>query len=73
MRHYTQFTKTLGRVLGRPTWLLMPALAARVMFGEVADAFPLASTRIEPRRLLGSDYGFRFPQLDGALRHVLGK
>jgi uncharacterized protein len=32
-----EFTKTLGCMLGRPTWLPMPAFAARLMFGEMAD------------------------------------
>ena len=67
------FTKTLGHVLGRPTWLPLPAWATRVIFGEMADALLLASARVEPSQLLRSGYTFRFPQLDGALRHVLGK
>ena len=49
-----EFTQTLGHVLGRPTWLPLPALAARVLFGEVADALLLASARVEPSQLLRS-------------------
>ena len=67
------FTKTLGRVLGRPTVLPLPAFAARVAFGEMADALLLASTRVEPARLTDTNYAFRYPELEGALRHVLGK
>ena len=68
-----EFTKTLGRVLGRPTLFPLPAFAARLAFGEVADELLLASQRMEPVRLRASGYGFRFPELEGALRHLLGK
>ena len=65
-----ELTKTLGRVLGRPTIVPVPAFALRIAFGEVADAL-LASTRMRPQRLLATGYRFRFPELEGALRHVL--
>ena len=68
-----EFTKTLGRVLRRPTIFPMPAFAARLAFGEMADNLLLASTRVEPSRLLATGYEFRFPQLEAALRHVLGE
>jgi uncharacterized protein (TIGR01777 family) len=68
-----EFTKTLGRVLGRPTIMPLPAFAARLMFGEMADALLLSSTRVAPGRLLATHYAFRFPQLAEALRHLLGK
>jgi len=65
------FTKTLGRVLGRPTILPMPAFAARLMFGEMADALLLSSTRVKPARLLASSYPFRHHELEPALHHLL--
>ena len=68
-----EFTKTLGRVLGRPTILPTPAAAVRLLFGEMADALLLASARVVPRALERSGYGFRYPQLEHALRHLLGK
>jgi hypothetical protein len=68
-----ELTKTLGRVLGRPTILPMPAFAARAVFGEMADALLLASQRVEPKHLVASGYRFRHPDLEGALRHLLGK
>jgi hypothetical protein len=68
-----EFTKTLGRVLHRPTIFPMPAAAARLAFGEMADALLLASARVYPARLLESGYAFRCPQLEAALRHLLGK
>jgi uncharacterized protein (TIGR01777 family) len=68
-----EFTKTLGHVLGRPTVVPMPAFAARLAFGEMADALLLASTRVVPARLQASGYTFQYPELAGALRHLLGK
>jgi uncharacterized protein (TIGR01777 family) len=67
----SEFTKALGRVLGRPTIVPMPAFAVRLVFGEMGEELLLASARMEPGRLLGAGYQFRFPQLDGALRHIL--
>lgn len=68
-----EFTKTLGRVLGRPTVFPMPAFAVRLAFGEMADELLLASARVEPARLQASGYPFHTPQLEAALRHLLGK
>ncbi len=68
-----EFTKSLGRILGRPTVAPLPAFAARLLFGEMADELLLASTRVEPAKLLASGYRFRLPDLEGALRSLLGK
>jgi uncharacterized protein (TIGR01777 family) len=67
------FTTTLGRVLRRPVMLPVPALALRALFGDMADEALLASTRAVPAQLQRSGYAFRFPELEPALRHVLGK
>ena len=67
-----ELTKTLGRVLGRPTLLPVPAAALRLALGELADAV-LASARVRPERLVETGYRFRFPDLEGALRHVLAR
>jgi len=66
-----EFTKTLGKVLRRPTLFPVPAFAARLAFGELADALLLASQRAVPRKLMNSSYAFRYPVLEDALRHVL--
>jgi len=65
------FTRTLGRVLSRPTLFPMPAFVARLALGEMADALLLASARVVPARLLESGFVFRYPDLVGALRHLL--
>jgi uncharacterized protein (TIGR01777 family) len=67
-----EFTQALGRALRRPTVFPLPAFAARLMFGEMADALLLSSARAEPKALTAGGYAFRFPDLDGALRQALG-
>jgi uncharacterized protein (TIGR01777 family) len=68
-----EFTKALGRALSRPAVLPVPPFALRLLFGELADEGLLASDRIVPSKLLESGYTFRYPDLGGALGHVLGK
>ena len=66
------FTKTLGHVLSRPTALALPAFAAKLAFGEMADEMLLTSQRVTPKGLTGAGYEFQQPQLEGALRKHLG-
>jgi uncharacterized protein len=68
-----EFTKTLGRVLGRPTIFPMPAFAARLAFGEMADEMLLGGVRVEPRALTAAGFKFAYPELEPALRHLLAK
>jgi hypothetical protein len=68
-----EFTKTLGRVLSRPTIFPVPAFAIRLAFGEMGDAALLGSTRVEPARLKESGYAFQHPELEDALRQMLKK
>ena len=66
-----EFTRTLGRILGRPTIFPMPAFAARLAFGEMANDLLLASQRVQPLKLQNSGFQFRHPELEGALRELL--
>jgi uncharacterized protein (TIGR01777 family) len=66
-----EFTKTLGRVLGRPTVFPMPAVAARLAFGEMADEVLLGGVRVIPRALNSAGFTFQYPQLEQALRHSI--
>lgn len=68
-----EFTKTLGRVLLRPTIFPMPAFAAKLALGEMAEELLLAGQRVLPKRLEAANYRFRFNDLEDALRHVLGR
>jgi uncharacterized protein (TIGR01777 family) len=62
-----QFSRVLGRALGRPAWTVLPGFAARMMFGQVADEVLLASQRAVPKRLLDAGFKFDDPDLGTAL------
>ncbi|HEV2833851.1 MAG TPA: TIGR01777 family oxidoreductase [Pyrinomonadaceae bacterium] len=66
-----EFTKTLGRVLSRPTFLPIPAFGARLAFGEMADALLLSSQRVASTVLEDKGFPFYWPTLEPALRHLL--
>jgi uncharacterized protein (TIGR01777 family) len=66
-----EFTKTLGKTLSRPTLFSVPSFAARLAFGEVADALLLSSARVEPSRLKEAGYQFKYPELKAALHHIV--
>ncbi len=63
------FTKTLGRVLKRPTLLPLPSFAAKIAMGEMADELLLSSARVASK----TSYEFLYPELGPALRHLLGR
>jgi uncharacterized protein (TIGR01777 family) len=66
-----EFTATLARTLSKPAFFALPAFAARLAFGQMADEVLLASARVSPARMESSGYKFRFAELEGALRHAL--
>ncbi|HEX7330814.1 MAG TPA: TIGR01777 family oxidoreductase [Pyrinomonadaceae bacterium] len=66
-----EFTKTLGRVLSRPTIFPVPAFGVRLAFGEMADALLLSSQRVEPSVLEDRGFLFSWPTLEPALKHLL--
>lgn len=68
-----EFTKALGRVLSRPTVFPVPAFAARLALGEMADELLLCSARVEPTKLLASRFGFKHKDLEATLRDLLRK
>lgn len=68
-----ELTKILGHVLHRPTIAWMPACAARLVLGEMADEILLVSTRAVPRKLTAAGYKFRYPTLEGALTHLFSR
>lgn len=69
----SEFATTLGRALGRPAFVSLPAFAARFALGEAADELLLNSTRVEPTKLLKAGHSFRHPTIHEALRAVLNE
>lgn len=66
------FTRTLGRLLGRPTWFAVPGGVLRLLPGHMADELLLAGAHVVPRRLEETGFRFAHPEFEGALRHALG-
>ncbi len=66
-----RFSKTLGKVLSRPTLFPVPAFGVRLLFGEMADALLLSSQQVAPAVLETSNFLFQYSQLKAALRHSL--
>jgi uncharacterized protein (TIGR01777 family) len=68
-----EFTKTLASVLSRPAIFPMPAFAARLAFGQMADELLMASQRVAPSKLIASGYAFRFGDLRTSLKTILSR
>jgi len=67
-----EFAKAFGRALHRPAIMPVPRFAIAVLKGgELADSV-LISQRVIPRRALDLGFRFRHPELDAALRELLG-
>lgn len=68
-----EYTRALARALDRPAPIPVPGLGPRLLFGKRGSR-ELACTdqRVRPDRLQRSDHRFRHPDLEAALRHVLG-
>ncbi len=68
-----EFTDTLADVVRRPTLLPVPEIALKLLFGEMASGTILASQRLVPARLRELGFEWKYPTLEGALRHLLGR
>jgi uncharacterized protein (TIGR01777 family) len=67
------FTLALARAVGRPVLLRIPAWAARLAPGGMADEMLLAGAPVVPRRLEQTGFAFRWPDLEPALKHMFGR
>jgi uncharacterized protein len=67
-----EFTRVLASVLHRPAIFPAPAFLLRAALGEMADALLLSSQRVRPERIIAAGYGYRMPDLESALRNILG-
>jgi uncharacterized protein len=68
-----EFASTLGRVLGRPALVPVPAFALELLYGEMARATILSGQRVLPKALLRTGFRFAHPTLDEALRFELAR
>ena len=69
-----ELAKALGKALGRPSFLPVPAFGPKLLLGkELADQLLFASQRVQPTALLAAGFQFHHPDLPDALRSVLAK
>ncbi|HZC14083.1 MAG TPA: TIGR01777 family oxidoreductase [Thermoleophilaceae bacterium] len=67
-----ELSRALGRVLGRPAFVPVPAFALKLLYGEMAEIV-ITGANVVPRRLEDLGYRFRRPQLEPALRAATGR
>lgn len=68
-----EFTAALGRALGRPALLPLPAAPLRLVLGAFADELLLGGQRVMPRAALDSGFEFAYPTIDDALAAIVGR
>jgi hypothetical protein len=66
-----EFARAVGHALRRPAFLPAPALALKLLLGEMAEALLLSGQRAIPAKAERLGYAFTFRQLDDALRSIL--
>ena len=67
-----EWSKALGRALGRPAVLPIPGLAVEVKFGREFGKVAQGGQRVLPKRTEELGYAFKYPEIDGALRNLVG-
>ncbi len=67
------FTKTLGKVLKRPTLFPLPSFMVKTLFGEMGEVLLLEGQQVKPFKLTEAGFSFLYPDLESALRWELGK
>ena len=65
------FTKTLGKVLKRPTILTMPAIVVKILMGQMGEELLLAGKNILPVKMLNAGYKFKYEKLEKALLDLI--
>ncbi|GKY93070.1 hypothetical protein MPSEU_000275300 [Mayamaea pseudoterrestris] len=66
-----EFTKSLGKVISRPTLLPLPGFAVSALFGEMGEEMLLGGVRAKPTKLLQSGFQFRHPTIEQALKSAV--
>jgi len=69
----SEFTRQLGKALGRPAFLPVPALVLRALFGEMAKYLLLSSASVTPRKLLETGFEYTHPELGPYLTQLIRK
>ncbi|MBI5665743.1 MAG: TIGR01777 family protein [Nitrospirae bacterium] len=67
-----EFSRSLGQVLHRPSFLAVPGIVVKLMLGELG-AVLLTGQRVLPEKILRAGYRFKYSDVSQALRAILGK
>jgi uncharacterized protein (TIGR01777 family) len=65
-----EFSRNFGKALNRPSWLPVPEIAIKLIFGQMGEETVLSSQKAVPKRLLEAGYVFQFPELSAALNDL---
>lgn len=64
------FTKALGKSIGRPTIFPMPAFIVKLLFGEMGETLLLKGQRVLPKKLQKNGFQFQYPKIENALQDI---
>lgn len=67
-----ELSQSIGKALGRPNWLPVPAFALRIVLGKVAEVAS-SGQKVDPQKLLNAGFEFKYPKLDFALQSLLSR
>lgn len=67
---FGEFTSAFGRAMHRPTFLSVPAFAARLVGGEMAEEMFLSDQRVAPEVLTSHGFTFDHPAIDDAMAYL---
>lgn len=66
----SQLCETMGKVMGRPSWLPVPSFALEALLGDGAIVV-LEGQQVIPKRTLSSGFNYQYPNLEPALVEIL--
>lgn len=64
-----EFTKAIGKALGRPTIFTVPKFVLTTALGEMSNIL-LAGQKVEPKAFMDEDFEFKFKTIDQALENL---
>ena len=67
-----EFSRAYASALGRPSWLRVPALALRAVFGEMAVEMLIKGQRLVPKHAIDLGFQFKYPAIADAMTAAVG-
>lgn len=68
-----QFVKAIGKILKRPVFLRVPAFVIKFLFGQMGRETILGSQKVFPKKLLDTNFKFKYPTINEALNNLLNE